>query len=171
MVTRLRNYLCDHLAGSAGAMDLIEALHDSSQAPEERGFFSRLKCAATADHEILRGLVDGLGDLQGGLFDAVGNLTSKAGLSRFPLDTITQNSTNKLDALEMLTLGIHGKSLLWRMLAQIAPGIPGWSDVDFVQLEREAIFQRQYVEYRRVLAWQCALNTTATRFHHCAAAS
>jgi hypothetical protein len=54
------------------------------------------------------------------------------------------------EALEMLALGVQGKRLLWVALREIAPAYPAWKDVNFADLELEAIRQRDGVEAWRI---------------------
>jgi hypothetical protein len=58
----------------------------------------------------------------------------------------------RFEACEMLALGIQGKRLLWRGLAEIAPFHPGWHAFDFHTLERDAERQRDAVEEERMKA-------------------
>ncbi len=52
----------------------------------------------------------------------------------------------------MLAIGIQGKRLLWVMLGEIAPQVPGWRGIRFADLESAAIQQRDAVELRRLAA-------------------
>jgi hypothetical protein len=67
------------------------------------------------------------------------------------------------EALEMLALGIQGKRLLWVVLQEIAPHFPEWEDINFAELEFEAIRQRESVEDRRIESGREALASMERR--------
>jgi hypothetical protein len=89
-----------------------------------------------------------------------GTLTAKAGRLKLLWEGLKPGELGMFEALEMITLGIHGKRLLWVMLGEIAPQAPGWKNVDFAELERAAIRQRDALEERRIQAGRNTLGTS-----------
>ena len=64
-----------------------------------------------------------------------------------------------VQALEMLALGIRGKELLWRALAN--SNWPALRDLDLGQLEKRAIEQQQRVEQQRLEGARAAFGPKA----------
>jgi len=157
MDSNLERYLNDHLAGSAGAVDLIQTLADHSEDPAHASFFIGLKAKVEEDRALLKGLLEKLGQSSSTMLQAAGNLTAKAGRLKLLWEGLEPGRLGTFEAMEMLTLGIQGKRLLWLILAEIAPWVPEWEGVDFAELELEAIAQRDAVEERRIEAGLDAL--------------
>ena len=119
---RLDSYLNDHLAGSAAAIRLAERYRDRE--------------ANTALGKALRELVDEIEqdrDVLVRVMEAVGataNPVKRAGAlgaelltslrDRVPVLGAGSSEVARLEAIELLTLGIEGKRLLWRALARVA---------------------------------------------------
>jgi hypothetical protein len=68
-----------------------------------------------------------------------------------------QNDLGHFEALELLTLGIQGKRVLWKALAVVAPYYASWVIYDFKALEQRAIEQRDRVETKRLQLAQLVL--------------
>lgn len=152
MDTELQRYLNDHLAGSAGAVGLIQTLADNAVDPEEELFFASLKEKVEEDRLQLKDLISLLGKNSSTLLEAAGNLTEKAGRLKLMWEGLEPGQLGRFEAIEMLAVGIQGKRLLWVVLGELAPWIPEWSGIDFAGRELEAIAQRDAVESRRIEA-------------------
>lgn len=151
MDTTLERYLNDHLAGSLGAVDILHALIDV--ATDERAlFYRRLLHQIEMDRDCLKDLLARLHRSESDLRQLAGNLTAKAGRLKFIWEGLDYRELGAFEALEVLCLGIHGKSLLWKILGEIRPFVPEWSDISFEDLERSAITQRDSVEALRLSA-------------------
>lgn len=145
----LERYLNDHLAGSCGALNLLQDLAERQELPADRRFFLQLKESVESDQALLESLLDA-GDMERSkTAKAAGTLAAKASRLKLLWEGLEPGGLGMLEALEVLALGIQGKLLLWVMLGEIAPLIHGWRAVDFHNLEREAIRQREEVENRR----------------------
>jgi hypothetical protein len=146
----LQRYLNDHLAGSAGAVRLIDHLAAHQDDPAETEFFQSLKAKVEADREQLRDLLTRAGLKESAALQVAGKVT--AGVSNLKLrwEGLEPGELGMLEALEMLTLGIQGKRQLWVMLADLSPAFPEWQDIPFADLELAAIRQRDEVEARRL---------------------
>lgn len=152
MDTGLRRYLNDHLAGSAGALDLIRSLAGSAEDPADSRFFRELEAKVEQDRELLKQLLEKIGKSGSALLQVAGDLTGKAGRLKLMWEGLRPGELGRYEAMEMLALGIHGKRLLWVMLGQLAPWIPEWKGIAFSDLELDAVAQRDAVEARRVEA-------------------
>ncbi len=159
----LQRYLNDHLAGSQSALVLLQDLAERQEDPLESRFFSDLKLKVENDQELLRKLLSSIGQDESSLLQAAGNLTGKASRLKLLWEGMQPGRLGMFEALEMLTLGIQGKRLLWVVLREISPHFPEWSGMDFASLELEAIRQRDSVEERRVLHGKETLASTERR--------
>lgn len=163
MDANLERYLNDHLAGSSGAVDLIGALAEAADDPGQSAFFRKLKADVENDRILLKSLLEKIGQSDSRILQVAGSLTEKAGRLKLKWEGLEPGRLGMFEAFEMIALGIQGKRLLWVVLAAIGPWIPEWSDIDFAQLELEAIKQRDQVEEYRVQAGIDALVDAARR--------
>lgn len=152
MDQELARYLHDHLAGSSGALLLIQELVDKHDCPEAREFFWDLKTKVTADRELLESLLEKIDQDRGALFKMAGSIAARVGGLKLLWEQVEPGKLGLFEALEMLALGVQGKRLLWIALSEIAPWFPEWEGIDFAELEREAIEQRDGIEAWRVEA-------------------
>jgi hypothetical protein len=152
MDQEIARYLHDHLAGSSGALLLIQKLADNHDSPEAREFFVDLKKKVEADREILQDLLEKIGQDRGGLFKVAGDIAARVSGVKLLWEGIEPGKLGMFEALEMLALGVQGKRLLWVALQDVAAWFPEWKDVPFSRLELEAIEQRDGVEIWRVEA-------------------
>lgn len=166
MDKELQRYLNDHLAGSEGALILIQDLADRQEIVSEKQFFQDLKSKVAADQEILKDLLRRAGLDESTLLQMAGNLTAKAGRMKLFWEGMDAGELGMFEALEMLTLGIQGKRMLWVVLGEIASHFPEWNGVNFSDLELEAIKQRDAVEERRVETGREALASVERRAAH-----
>lgn len=150
MNQELERYLNDHLAGSCGAVSLIEALADRQESEPQRDFLLGLKESVEKDQALLKRLIEQGGMEQSKPLQVAGTLAAKAGRLKLLWEGLKPGELGMFEALEMIALGIHGKRLLWVMLGEIAPQVPSWQNVDFAELELAAIRQRDAVEERRI---------------------
>lgn len=154
----LQRYLNDHLAGSESALKLAEHLISRTTGAGS-GFFKGLRRSIEEDQRTLVEVMKLAGVKTNPLLRLAGNLTGGAARLKLRLDPATLGD---FESLEMLSLGIQGKRLLWRILDEISPYFPQWKEIDFIQLEKEAVMQRDAVEDLRIHAGKEAL--AADRF-------
>lgn len=157
MEQELECYLNDHLAGSSGALLLIQELIDRAKDSEASEFFTRLKMDVSGDRELLEGLLSSLGSDPSAVKKAAGNIAARVGFLKLAWEGFKPGDLGLLEALEMLALGVQGKRLLWRALGEIAHRFPEWEGMDFRQFERDAVRQRDGVERRRMAAARLSL--------------
>lgn len=152
MNKNLHHYLNHHLAGSLGAVRLIEHLIDTVDEPEARDFFVQLKVEVEEDQELLKGLLTSAGMDTSTSIHIAGEIAGRVGFLQFMWEGFEPRGLGLFEGLEILALGIQGKRLLWLALSEIEFLIPEWRDVDFARLEREALSQRNNVERWRIEA-------------------
>ncbi len=77
MDSNLHRYLNDHLAGSAGAADVLQSICDAQDDPQEAGYFCELKSKVEDERRFLKGLIEKLGQTDSAILQVAGNLTAK----------------------------------------------------------------------------------------------
>jgi hypothetical protein len=159
----LLRYLNDHLAGSAGAIGLIQKLATSAEDPAEAHFFHDLERKVESDRALLKELIGRLGETSSTVLEAAGSITGAAGRLKLNWEGMEPGCLGRFEAMEVLALGIQGKRLLWLVLAELAPFIPEWAGTDFAELELQALDQRDAVEALRIEAGRDALLDAARR--------
>ena len=152
----LRTYLNDHLGGATAALQLLGHLADSAETSEEKSFFQTLHAEITEDRGVLEQIIERTGRHPSSLRQVGGWMAAKLTELKLALDNPERGTLDRLQALEMLALGILGKRALWRALAAL-PQAPEVQPLDLPRLERRAEDQHAGVEARRVLAAKRAL--------------
>jgi hypothetical protein len=165
MDQQLERYLNDHLAGSSGAVVMIQHFIDTLEDQEARDFFIKLKSSVESDRDLLKRLLESAGMGTSALLSATGNITARVGFLKLMWEGFEPGRLGLFEGLEMLALGVQGKRLLWLALQEISTWYPEWSDVDFPQLELEAIAQRDGVERWRIEAARDVLPCIERRAH------
>ena len=148
----LTRYLNDHLAGSSGALLLIQELADNHGATEAREFFLQLKEKVEADRSLLSDLLERIGQNPSALLQVAGGIAARIAGIKLMWEQVEPGKLGLFEALEMLALGVQGKRLLWVALREISVWFPEWNGIDFAELERQAILQRDDIEYCRIQA-------------------
>ena len=156
----LESYLNDHLAGSVGAVELVEHwahLHDGKPLG---AFFSDIGTDIRADQGTLRDLMHRLAIDESNLRKAGAWAAEKAGRVRLTIAGYEPGSLGLVLILEGLIMGVTGKKLLWRALA--TRNLPQLSGYDFKKLERRAEQQIERIEVERIRAAQQAFAGTVS---------
>ena len=159
---KLDSYLNDHLAGSVGALELIE--HSAHQYDGEPlgTFFSELQTDIRADQDTLRDLMRGLAIDESNVRKAGAWAAEKAGRARQMIAGDEPGDSGLVLMLEGSIMGVTGKKLMWRGLAAV--NLPQLSGYDFQELERRAEQQIERIEIERIRAAQQAFaGTVASR--------
>lgn len=154
MNENLTSYLNDHLAGSVAALELIDDLINASKEESLKIFLADLKREIESDQKVLERLIDNADEDESAARKAAAWISEKAARMKFKIAGEDFGGLGLVQALEMLSLGIRGKELLWRSLAQ--NGFPASSDIDLAKLEQRAIEQQQRVEAKRIEAVRAA---------------
>jgi hypothetical protein len=148
MSDALGTYLHDHLTGAAHAIDLLEYMRDRHQHEELGQFASELLVEITEDRDTLRQVAERAGVSGTTIKELAGRLSDK--VSRIKLKFDDDNSLGTFEALEFLSLGIHGKLALWRALATAAPSSRRLTGTNFERLAARAQQQHDRVDQRRL---------------------
>jgi hypothetical protein len=155
-------YLHDHLAGAAYALDLVKSIRDNYRGQELGDFAATLYEEIAADKEVLHSLASQFGPASDVVKDSVAWLAEK--VSRFKLAHGDPTGLGLFEALEFLTLGIHGKAALWRVLSALAEHDEGFVKVNFTNLVERADKQERAVErFRLIVARNTFLNPSTSQ--------
>jgi hypothetical protein len=143
----LSDYLNDHLAGSVGALELLDRLIEACQGKPLERFFRDLRREIEEDQAQLKELMAKLGVTESAVRKAGAWLAEKLSRSKIELG---EGDIGIFLALEALIIGITGKRSLWRALEAASRMIPGLARLDYSGLEKRAIEQCERVEARRL---------------------
>lgn len=148
----LERYLNGHLGGSSGALLVIDHIIASHDAPEAAEFFTVLKEKIQNDRETLEAVISCVGMNSSIVLKAAGNLSARAGLMKLMWEGMDAGELGMFEAIELISLGIQGKRMLWSTLHEIGGLFPEWAGFDFAALELDAIRQRDDLERWRIEA-------------------
>ena len=152
----LGTYLNDHLAGSVMGIELAERTIRENEGDPLAARLGRVLEEIREDQAVLKGVIDRVGAAQNPLKKAGAWLAEKA--ARVKLGgTDEAGELSRLEVLEVLTTGIHGKRALWRALRVVAPRYEELGALNFDLLERRAIEQHEVVEEMRLEAAKAVL--------------
>jgi hypothetical protein len=146
----LASYLNDHLAGSVGAVELLEHwahLHDGKRLGD---FFKDIEAEIRADQEKLREVMRSLGIEESKVRKAGAWVAEKAGRARLIIAGDEPGRLGLVLTLEGIIIGVTGKKLMWRSL--VAANLPQLNGCDFEELQRRAQQQIERVEAERMRA-------------------
>ena len=146
----LSDYLNDHLAGSVGALELLDRLVDACQGKPLERFFRDLREDIHQDQEQLKELMQKLGVGESAVRKAGAWIAEKLSRPKIELGDGSKEEIGIFLALEALVLGITGKRSLWRALPCASRTVPALARLDYSGLEKRAIEQCERVEARRL---------------------
>jgi hypothetical protein len=147
----LRTYLNDHVAGSVVAVELLDHLIELHRNSDRQGFYRELQAEIVEDQGVLKNLLSQCGGSESPVRKAVAWMTEKMGRAKLALDDRGDNQLRTWEAMEALALGIQGKLLLWRALAQAPDALSGLRGVDLPRLQARAQQQFDRVDAERLL--------------------
>lgn len=146
----LSSYLNDHLAGSVGALELLDRLIETYEGEPLERFFTELRDEIAADQEKLQGLIDTLDAKESSVRKAGAWVAEKLLRFKIQLSESCEGEMGLFLALEALALGITGKRSLWRALAAASEAVAELRALDYTELEMRAIEQHERVEAKRL---------------------
>ena len=152
----LQTYLNDHLAGSVMAIELAERTIRENEGGPVAARLSPLVEQIREDQTVLKGVIERLGTGESSLKKAGAWLAEKAGRVKLG-GTDEPGDLSRLEVLEMLTTGVHGKRALWRALRVVAVSYEELRGLDLDLLERRAVEQHDELEAMRLEAAKAAL--------------
>ena len=147
---KLNEYLNDHLAGSVGAVELLDRLIETCEGRPLEKFFRDLRADIRQDQEQLKELIQKLGIKESAVRKAGAWIAEKVSRSKIDLEGESKEAIGLFLGLEALHLGISGKRSLWRALQAASRTLPALARLDYSGLEKRAIEQCERVEARRL---------------------
>ena len=144
----LATYLTDHLAGSVGAVEMLERTIDATEGTPLARALSEILEEIRQEQQVVRELLARVGAGERPLKKAGAWLAEKAG--RLKIGDTGSSALARLQVLEALALGLQGKLSLWRSLQHVAAGHPELAGIDLVGLDRQARRQHERVESLRL---------------------
>jgi hypothetical protein len=153
----LATYLNDHLAGAAGALELLEHLEAAYTGTDIGRFAAELRTEIKADQQELERLMQRLDVAESHTRKAAAWFAEKVSELKLRLDDPGDGALRLFQSLEALSLGIEGKRGLWRALAAAAEDQPALRLADYEHLIQRAEEQRRLVESVRLEAAKKAL--------------
>ena len=150
-------YLNDHLAGSVGALQLVEHVIKATSGTALETFFKDMFVEVKKDQTTLEELMSHLDIQQSGFRKTTAWLMEKAALIKLGPDLKKDGNFGIFQAIEGLALGIKGKKKLWQSLAQVVAPDSLPEKFDFPHLERRADEQYEKIEEKRMAAARRAL--------------
>ncbi len=148
-------YLNDHLAGSVGALELLEHLEKAYAGKEVEGFLAGLRADVAEDRKQLDALMVQLHVPASATRKATAWVAEKLTQLKLHRDDPAAGPFRLLEALDALSVGIEGKRLLWQALA--VAGVPAPPGADYGRLGQRAENQRRRLEPIRLGAAKAAL--------------
>ncbi len=147
--TDLTTYLNDHHAGSLGALEMIDHVIEILEHKPLGQFFKQLRSEIETDQQTLEKLIETIGADESAVKKAGAWVAEKFSRAKIRVSDSADGQLGLLHTLEALMLGITGKRALWTALAAAAERVPQLRHLDYAQLERRAVEQRDRVEAKR----------------------
>ncbi len=142
----LSTYLNDHLAGSVGALEMLDDLIKSREDKPLESFLKMLRADIQSDQDELKQLMARLKIDESSMRKAGAWVAEKFSRVKLGAGDEGKSDLALLQSLESLSLGITGKRSLWRTLGAVAEISPRMRDLDFAELEKRAVDQFERVE-------------------------
>ena len=156
----LTTYLNDHLAGSVGALELLQHLAETSS-PVRRGEILALRGEIKSEQTLIKELLDALATHESVVKKAGAWMAEKVAHLKLRLTAAGNSALGTMEAYEVLSLGIEGKKGLWRSLQAVASNLPTPPALDLHALIAAAKSQRSRVEAWRMEASIIAFTPSA----------
>ncbi len=141
-------YLQDHLAGAAGAVELLEALQKRHAGEPVSALAAEILAEVEEDRGALKDLAERVGGGSHPVKEGAAWLAEKA--TRVKVGRGTAGELGAFEALEALALGIWGKRALWRALAVLSASDSRLQGLDLDRLITRAESQHARVEEFRL---------------------
>ena len=139
-------YLNDHLAGSVGALEMLDDMIAAQKERPLEKFLTTLRNDIESDQADLKRLIEELGIEESPVRKAGAWVAEKFSRVKLRIGDTGGANLALLQSLESLSLGIAGKRSLWRTLIAVTKSTPQLFRVDFPRLEQRATDQFKRVE-------------------------
>jgi hypothetical protein len=153
----LPTYLNDHLAGSVGAIEMIDHLIEVYKGKPIAQFCKELRDKITADQEELKEMMRALEIKESSVRQAGAWIGEKLGRFKLRPEGEGAGDFGLFLAFEALVLGIMGKRSLWASLETVQNEWPELQRFDLARLQDRAIGQAEQVDAKRLEAAREAL--------------
>lgn len=150
-------YLNDHLAGSVGALEILEKLESAHRGTPIGAAIGGLRVDIAEDQRELERLMEQLAVTRSLARQATAWLAEKAAALKLALDDPNGGTFRLFESLEALAIGVDGKLALWQALAVAADEAPDLRVLDYEVLTERAEDQRCRIEELRLDAAKHAL--------------
>ena len=147
-MSTLDGYLNDHLAGAAAAIRLAERCRARAPQSELGRVLDALLGEIEEDRSVLQRVIKALGGSTNPVKRASAVGMERLASLRMAMPVLGPGSGEaaRLEELEVLSLGVEGKRMLWKVLGTVASSDGRLVGFDFVGLERRAESQRRRLE-------------------------
>jgi len=139
-------YLNDHLAGSVGALEMLDGIIDAHEGKPLESFVKQLRKDISADQRELKRLMKQLGIAESGVRKVGAWVAEKLSRAKLRMGDSGKSNLALLQSLESLSLGITGKRSLWRTLGAFSKPDSRLDGINFARLEKRAIDQFKRAE-------------------------
>jgi hypothetical protein len=139
-------YLNDHLAGSVGALEMLDDMIDAQKEGPLGKFLLTLRSDIESDQAELKRLMKELEIEESTVRKAGAWVAEKFSRAKLRVGDTGDANLALLQSLESLSLGIAGKRSLWRSLIAVMESTPRLTGFDFARLEQRADDQFKRVE-------------------------
>lgn len=148
---RLAIYLNDHLAGAVAAVELARRSAGSNRGTPLGDDLQRLASELEADRRSLQDMMSRLGVRVDPAKVTLAWIAEKLGRFKLNGSWVSYSPLSRVEELELLSLGVEGKLLLWKALAHHFEN-SGAARPDLEALMRRARSQRRRLERHRLNA-------------------
>ncbi len=139
-------YLNDHLAGSVGALEMLDDMVESHKGKPLEAFLKNVRQDIESDQNELKELIKGLGIDESTMRKAGAWMMEKLSRAKLHVGNSGDPNLELIQSLEALALGITGKRSLWRTLGTVGENSRPLQGIDFARLEARADDQFERVE-------------------------
>jgi hypothetical protein len=153
-------YLNDHLAGSTVGLELARRARGANRGTPFEAPLERLATEIEEDRTALLDVMRRLGVSRDPLKEWAGWLAEKWGRLKLNGRLTGYSPLSRVLELELLSVGVEGKRLLWRALGDVAADDARLADVDLGALGRRAERQRRLLEEQRRRALELAFGAS-----------
>ena len=145
-------YLNDHLAGASAALQHVDRMRAREPESELGHVLEALRVEIEEDRTVLERVIGALGGSPNPVKRAGALGVEMLANLRMQMPVLGAGSADatRLEEFEVLSLGIEGKRLLWRALAEVRKAEPRLTTFDFAALEGRAQDQRDRLERFRL---------------------
>lgn len=148
----LSTYLNDHLAGSVGAVELLDHLASTCADSGAGAFAAGMRDEIIADRKVLEQLMADLDISQSKTRQVSAWVAERLSALKMRFDDPGSSAFRLFESFEAISLGLEGQRSLWRALKTLSEREPALRRVDYDRLIRVVEEQRSRVEAKRLEA-------------------